>query len=320
MTRGLLLWASTNPWMSERLPRLGFVQRAVRRFMPGESAEDALREAQTLAGSGASTILTLLGENLKAEREAQEVADHYLRVIADVRKRGLDCEISVKLTQLGIDLNPALALGHVRTLVKASQDGGGGSASAAGSGRPLTLWIDMESSAYVDRTLEVYRAVRAEHENVGLALQAYLHRTPADLDALLPIKPIIRLVKGAYLEPETVALAKKREVDAAYQRLAKKLLQERKAGRVGRPDIATHDSRIVGDVTRLARELEMPKNAYEFAMLYGIGVAQQRHLIGQGYSVRILISYGEAWFPWYMRRLAERPANLWFVVKQITKG
>jgi proline dehydrogenase len=178
----------------------------------------------------------------------------------------------------------------------------------------------MESSAYVDRTLQIYRTVRGEHENVGLALQAYLHRTPADLDALLPLRPTVRLVKGAYLEPASVALTKKREVDAAYQRLAKRLLRERKSGRVGRPAIATHDPRIIGDVTRLARELELPKNAYEFAMLYGISQGQQRHLLGQGYSLRILISYGEAWFPWYMRRLAERPANLWFVAKQMVKG
>jgi proline dehydrogenase len=114
-------------------------------------------------------------------------------------------------------------------------------------------------------------------------------------------------------------MTKKREVDAAYQRLAKRLLQERKAGRVGPPDIATHDPRIIGDVTRMARELELPKDAYEFAMLYGIATAQQRHLLGQGYAVRILISYGDAWFPWYMRRLAERPANLWFVMKQMVK-
>jgi proline dehydrogenase len=177
----------------------------------------------------------------------------------------------------------------------------------------------MEASAYVDRTLEVYRSVRRDHGNVGLALQAYLHRTPADLEALLPLRPIVRLVKGAYLEPAALAITRKREVDSAYQRLAKRLLQERKSGRVGRPTIATHDTRIIGDVTRMARELELPMDAYEFGMLYGIGSVQQRHLLAQGYAVRILISYGEAWFPWYMRRLAERPANLWFVVKQMIK-
>jgi proline dehydrogenase len=318
MTRALLLWASTNPWMSERLPRLRFVQRAVRRFMPGEKVEDALEEAERLSRARASTILTLLGENVRTEQEAKGVADHYLRVIGDVRRRGLDCEVSVKLTQLGLDQDPEIALEHVRTLVRASQVPVG-PGNPTSNGRALTLWIDMESSSYVERTLHVYRTVRREHENVGLALQAYLHRTASDLDALLPLEPTVRLVKGAYLEPATVAMTRKREVDAAYQRLAKRLLQERKAGRVGRPDIATHDARIIGDVTRLARELELPKDAFEFAMLYGIATSEQRHLLGQGYLLRVLISYGDAWFPWYMRRLAERPANLWFVMKQMVK-
>jgi proline dehydrogenase len=316
--RPLLLWASTNPWMRERLPRYGFVQRAVRRFMPGEHADDALREAEQLGREGAATILTLLGENVDSDSEAEAVTDHYLGVLQEVRSRGLDAEVSVKLTQLGLDASLERALERVRTLTSASAQAGSASSSGKAA-RPLTLWIDMESSAYVERTLDLYRAVRREHENVGIALQAYLRRTPSDLEALLPLKPIIRLVKGAYLEPTDVAIAQKREVDAAYHVLVKRLLRERKAGRVGRPSIATHDARIVGDVTRMARELELPKDAYEFAMLYGIGTGQQRHLLGQGYRLRVLISYGEAWFPWYMRRLAERPANLLFVAKQMVK-
>jgi proline dehydrogenase len=309
MLRSALLWASTNPWMKERLPRYGFVRRAVRRFMPGEEAEDALAESQRLAQRGATTIVTLLGENVATEDEAQQVVEHYLGVLDDVRRRGLDTEVSVKLTQLGLDLSPDLALDGVRTLADASQ------------GDPsLTLWIDMEASPYVDRTLDLFRRVRKDHENVGVALQAYLHRTEADLESLLPLEPAIRLVKGAYLEPPAVAHPKKRTVDAAYQRLAKRLLRERKLGRVGRPAIATHDSRILGEVTRMARELELARDQYEFEMLYGIAADQQQHLLSQGYPLRVLISYGEAWFPWYMRRLAERPANVWFVVKQLGKG
>ena len=317
MMRPMLLWASTNPWMRERLPRYGFVQRAVRRFMPGERAEDALREADRLGREGAATILTLLGENVDTDAEAQRVVEHYLGVLEEVKRRGLDAEVSVKLTQLGLDQNPELALERVRTLAKASA--AIVPPATGGTSRPLTLWIDMESSAYVDRTLEVFRSVRSDYANVGVALQAYLHRTPADLEALLPLEPIVRLVKGAYLEPATVAHEKKRQVDAAYHTLVKRLLRERKNGRVGRPSIATHDARITGDVTRMARELELPKDAYEFAMLYGIGTGQQRHLLSQGYRLRVLISYGEAWFPWYMRRLAERPANLLFVAKQMVK-
>jgi len=317
MMRPLLLWASTNPYLSRRLPRYGFVRRAVRRFMPGETPEAALVEAERLRERGAPTIVTLLGENIEAESEARAVVDHYLGVLEDVRRRGLDAEVSVKLTQLGLDLSPDLALEGVRTLAKASRDGPG---EEAGEGGRLTLWIDMESSAYVDRTLDLFRTVRKDHENVGVALQAYLLRTENDFESLLPLEPSIRLVKGAYLESPQVAYPKKRQVDAAFQRIAKRMLRERKAGRMGRPAIGTHDPRILGDVTRMARELDLPRDAYEFEMLYGIGTEQQEHLLSQGYVLRVLISYGAAWFPWYMRRLAERPANLWFVVKQMARG
>ena len=284
------------------------MQRAVHRFMPGEKAEDALRESEAFVKRGASTIVTLLGENVETEVEAQRVVEHYLGLLDDVRRRGLDTEVSVKLTQLGLDLSPDLALDGVRALAAASQ-----------GDPPLTLWIDMEASAYVDRTLDLFRQVRKDYENVGVALQAYLHRTEADLEALLPLEPAIRLVKGAYLEPPEVAYAKKRSVDAAFQRLVRRMLRERKAGRMGRPAIATHDARILGEATRIARELELGREAFEFEMLYGIANDQQQHLLTQGYTLRVLISYGSAWFPWYMRRLAERPANVWFVLKQMAK-
>jgi len=315
MIRLLLLWASTNPWLSARLPRYGFVRRAVRRFMPGERPEDALREVERLrTEDGGSAILTLLGENVDSEADARAVVDHYLGVLSDIGARGLDAEVSVKLTQLGLDLDPDLALENVRTLVRAS------AARAAGGkpgGGPLTLWLDMESSAYVDRTLDVYRAVRRDHENVGVALQAYLHRTEDDLASLLPLEPSIRLVKGAYLEPASVAYPNKRDVDGAFHRLTRTLLQERALGRSGRPAIATHDVRLVQEAMRMARELDLEPDAWEFQMLYGIGVPEQQRILARGATLRVLISYGEAWFPWYMRRLAERPANLWFVLRQI---
>jgi proline dehydrogenase len=245
MIRRVLLWSSTNRWMSTRLPRLAFVKRAVRRFMPGERSEDALREADRLGQLGFPTIVTLLGENIDQEAEAQAVVDHYRAVIQDIARRGVDAEVSVKLTQLGVDLSTDLALRSVRTLIEDSARVK--VRRADGSEAPLTLWIDMESSAYVDRTLEVYRAVRAERENVGVAIQAYLRRTPADIDSLIPLKPTIRLVKGAYLEPSAVAFPEKPEVDRAFHTLMKRLLEERRAGRMGRPSIATHDQRILGE-------------------------------------------------------------------------
>ncbi len=309
MLRRTLLWASRSPSLAERLPRYAFVRRAVRRFMPGEEPADALDEAGRLQEGGAATIVSLLGENVDSSQGASDVAEHYQGVLLAVTDRALDAEVSVKLTHLGLDLSPDLALEHVRTLAAAS--------ASADQDRPRTLWLDMESSAYVDRTLDLYRTLRREHENVGVCLQAYLRRTEADLEALLPLRPTIRLVKGAYLEPADVAHPKKRTVDAQYRRLAERLLRERKLDRVGRPAIATHDSRIVAEVARMADELELPTERYEFEMLYGIALGQQRTLLERGYALRVLISYGAAWFPWYMRRLAERPANLAFVIKQM---
>jgi proline dehydrogenase len=300
--RRALLWASTNPLLAERLPRYEFVKRATKRFMPGEELDDALREAQRLGESGVASTITLLGENVSTAQEADEVTDHYLEALEAVRARGVDAEISIKLTQLGLDQGIEAATDRVRSLVAATSS---------------VVWIDMESSTYVDRTLEVFRAARGGADNVGVCLQSYLRRTKDDLDALLPLDPSIRLVKGAYNESPSVAFSKKGEVDQNYVRLASALLRARAQGGQGRPIFGTHDPRMIGEAGRLAHELGVERSAYECSMLFGIQRAQQERLARSGHTVRILISYGSAWFPWYMRRLAERPANMWFVVKQL---
>jgi len=302
MLRQALLWASTNPMLAERLPRFGFVRRATRRFMPGEHLDDAAAAAAELGKSGIGSTLTLLGENLRSESEADEVLGHYREVLAAVQQRGIDAEISVKPTQLGLDFGVAGARDRLATLVRAT-----------GS----TVWIDMEASRYVDATLEIYRSLRRELPNVGVCLQAYLHRTEADLDALLPLDPSIRVVKGAYQEPASVAMPSKSDVDRSFVRIASRLLQARAKGGTGRPVIASHDPRMIAEAGRLAIELGLSKGTLEYALLYGIARSEQQRLARNGHRVRVLISYGEAWFPWYMRRLAERPANLWFVAKQI---
>lgn len=304
MLRNALLWASTNPFMAERLPRYGFVKRATRRFMPGEELDDALAEARALQEDGIAATVTRLGENVSTAEEADEVVAHYEEVLDTVRARGLDTEVSVKLTQLGLDRSTDDARDRLVRLVRAA-------------GPSSLLWVDMEASEYVDRTLEIFRSVREDHQNVGLCLQAYLHRTRSDLEDLLPLHPAIRLVKGAYREPPEVAFARKADVDQNFVRLTGMLLQARRRNEAGRPVLGTHDPRMVGEANRMAHELELPKDAYEFAMLYGIQTAEQRRLARGGYQMRVLISYGSAWFPWYMRRLAERPANVWFVVKQM---
>jgi proline dehydrogenase len=298
------LWASTSPFLARRLPRYGFVRRATRRFMPGERLEDALSAAEGLHAEGAPTTLTLLGENVTAAAEADAVSDHYLQVLDAVRARGLDTEVSVKPTQLGLDLGFDDARKRMERIVRASD--------------PATVvWMDMESSALVDATLELFRAVRQANANVGLCLQAYLRRTEEDLEALLPLSPSIRLVKGAYREPAGVAFPRKADVDRNFVRLADRLLQARAEGRVGRPVLGTHDSRMISEAERSAREVGLGRNDWEVAMLYGIRTDEQVRLIRSGLTVRVLISYGTHWFPWYMRRLAERPANVWFVMKQL---
>jgi proline dehydrogenase len=299
-----LLWASTNPFLAERLPKYRFVQDATRRFMPGEHVDDALREAARLSGLRIATTLTLLGEHVESAAAADAVLAHYLDVLARVREKGLSAEVSVKPSQIGLGQGSEGAAARLERLL-------------AAAGTASTVWIDMEGSAFVDATLELFKAARRRQDNVGLCLQAYLRRTPADLEGLLDLKPAIRLVKGAYMEPDSVAFSRKAEVDQSFVRLAGILLRARKNGTVGRPIIATHDTRMIGEANRVAFELNLPKDAYEVSMLYGIRRQEQERLARNGYTVRVLISYGEAWFPWYMRRLAERPANVLFVLKQM---
>ncbi len=178
----------------------------------------------------------------------------------------------------------------------------------------------MEDSSYVDRTIELYRRLRADHDNVTLCLQAYLHRTAADLAALLPLAPVIRLVKGAYNEPHDVAYRRKKDVDASFLRLADILIQESSRANGTRAIFGTHDPRMIVAVCRRAEEIGLPRESYEFQMLYGIQRGAQLRLAENGYAMRVLISYGESWFPWFMRRLAERPANVMFVVRNLVRG
>lgn len=302
MLRSLLLWGSENAFLSRRMPRYRFVQRAVRRFMPGEEMEDALREASRLAEGGKGTVITLLGENVTAEQEATEVVEHYLSALEALAAGDFDVEISVKLTQLGLDLDRELAEANLRSLVEAS----------ARQGR--LVWVDMESSGYVDRTLQLFESVRSDHEHVGVCLQSYLRRAADDLERLLNKGAAVRLVKGAYAEPASVAFPRKRDVDKAYYRLACRLLDQ--APLRARAAFGTHDMALVERIRDVGRERRIADRELEFQMLYGIGTADQDRLAREGHAVRVLISYGSAWFPWYMRRLAERPANLGFVVRK----
>ncbi|HIF07345.1 MAG TPA: proline dehydrogenase [Gemmatimonadetes bacterium] len=304
MLRGLLLWGSENAFLAERMARLAFVHRAVRRFMPGETSEDAIEEAEKLSASRITSMLTLLGEKVTDAEEAAEVTQHYQGVLEAVAERELNAEISVKPTQLGIDIGSELAAANLETIL------------ATAEARGQFVWIDMESSEYVDRTLHLYLTARARYVNTGVCLQAYLYRTAEDLAGLLPAKPSIRLVKGAYAEGPEAAYPKKKDVDENYLKLARTLLEEVRESGV-RVAFATHDERLFQTIEDEAAERGIDRGDLEIQMLYGIGTARQMALAAKGYKVVVLISYGTAWFPWYMRRLAERPANLWFVIRKV---
>jgi len=304
LTRRLLLRASRSAWLARTLRRRAFFRRAVRRFLPGEHVGAALDTAAALARDGIGSVLTQLGEQVTNRAEAAAVRDQYLRLFDEIRSRDLPAEISVKLTHLGLDVNPKACLQDLLAL------------AARAAAAKSFLWIDMEESRYVDATLELYRAVRAARPDVGVCLQAYLRRTPADLEGLLPLAPAIRVVKGAYNEPPDVAFPKKRDVDAAYAVLAGRLLERAAAG-AARVVLGTHDLDLIERLQARALALGVTGSGYEVHMLYGIRAAAQRALAQQGVPVRVLISYGTHWFPWYMRRLAERPANVWFVMRHL---
>lgn len=303
--RRLLLWMARNQWLRRNIPRLWFAKRAVRRFMPGEDAGSALDAAAKFKADGITSEFTRLGENVTSFEEADAVVEHYLGLWDEIAARGLDGEISVKLTQLGYDLDVERTLEQTRRLA----------AKAAEQGR--TLWVDMEGSDYCEGTIAFYERLKSTHPNTGLCLQAYLHRTAADVQRLLPLDPAIRLVKGAYAEPPTIALQKKDEVDSSFVALAVALLEGAKAGRNVRLGLGTHDVRLIEQIAQRTAAMGLRKTSFEVQMLYGIRMDEQRRLASEGYLVRDLIAYGEAWYPWYMRRLAERPANVIFALRQI---
>ncbi len=302
--RSVLLAASQNRWLRERGTRYWFMRRTVSRFLPGEKLDDALAAARELQQAGIGAVLTHLGENISDRGEAESVATHYLGVLDRIRALALPAEISVKPTQLGLDLDKEFCYANLEKLI----------AHARGNS---TVWIDMEDSSYVDRTLELYRRARSRFPNVGVCLQAYLYRTAKDLAALLPLGPAIRLVKGTYLEPASRAFPRKRDVDENFFALAQQLLSD-EARRAGvRAAIATHDRNLIRRTIEFAESRGLPKSAYEFQMLFGIQRAEQKRLAEGGWKSIVLISYGSFWFPWFMRRLAERPANVLFLLRSV---
>jgi proline dehydrogenase len=276
----------------------------VARFMPGETLDDAIDAARELKSKNIHTVLTHLGENISDANEAEHVVSHYSHVIEALHSRNLETEISVKLTQLGLDLSPQICEQNLRRLLVAVDPA-------------RTLWIDMEASTYVDATITIYRALLAEFPNTGICLQAYLRRTSSDIGSLLPMKPSIRLVKGAYSESAEIAWIKKSDIDSNYFTIAQELLRAQTNGVLRRAAFATHDPKLIRGITDFACAQNIPKRKVEFQMLYGIQRAEQERLANGGWRSGVLIAYGDFWYPWFVRRLAERPANLWLLLRNL---
>ena len=288
--RSTLLGLSHNPWLGKRLPNSSAGRRAARKFMPGERLEDAIQAGKRLQKDRIAVVLTELGEDITDAGDAQRAAQGYEVALDALAAAGLDTHVSVKPTHLGLLLDPGDTAERISALAEkaASLDG--------------MVFIDMEGSNLVDRTLDLYEKVKRQHGNVGLCLQAYLRRTPADVERLLPLEPRIRLVKGTYREPEEIAFQSRHEVSEAYERVARQLV-------AGGADV-----RLASQDVDLLRRLDLD---CEIQMMYGVRASDQRRLAAEGKRLRVLISYGSEWFAWYMRRLAERPANLWFALRAV---
>ncbi len=307
ISRSILLWMSENNFLKREIPKLKFVQKAIRKFMPGETEHDALNEAANLLSEKIGITFTKLGENIIQISEAENVKNHYLDLIELIKKKNLNIELSIKLTQLGFDLSEEKCFAFCNELADSVKNKLGN-----------TLFIDMEGSAYTQRTIDFYNKLKITNENVGLCLQAYLYRTETDLKNLLQENTKIRLVKGAYREAKEIAFPKKVDVDKNYLELSKILLQSIKE-KNSRVIFGTHDEILIEKIIKEGKYLNLSKEKLEFQMLYGIKNNYIRNLVKRGYKGSILIAYGNSWYAWYMRRLAERPANIWFVLKNIFK-
>ena len=304
LMRSVLLAASQNKWLRENAVNYPFVRRSVSRFMPGESLDAAMEAARGLEQKRIASVFTNLGENVKDRAEALRVADHYIEVLKRIHDAGMHTEISVKLTQLGLDLSPDFCFENLDKIIAEEK-------------KAAIVWVDMEASPYVDATLDIYKRALAKYLNVGICLQAYLYRTQKDVEALLPLRPSIRLVKGAYKEPPEIAYPKKQDVDENYFSLAQTMMAEQKNGRCIRAAFGTHDVKLIRRLAEHASQQGLQKNNFEVQMLYGIQREEQERLAREGYRSGVLVAYGTYWYPWFVRRLAERPANLWFMARNL---
>ncbi len=303
MLRPILLSLSRDKHLRRWLEQSQLSRHLTARFIAGHTLEDEIRVARAVSADGFFASLDFLGENVTSAEEAARCRDNYMAALERVRQEHLPASVSIKLTQFGLDLSPNLCLANVRALVARAGEVG------------TRVEIDMESSEYTERTLAIIRQLHTEFPGcVRAVIQAYLYRSEADVRDLSASRIPIRLCKGAYREPASLALQEKSAVDANYRKLMLLLLKEGTY-----PAIASHDERIVREAAEFAVTNGAPSGAFEFQMLYGIRRDLQRELIGRGFRLRLYIPYGDAWYPYFMRRLAERPANLLFLLRNLVR-
>lgn len=298
--RALFLWLAGRRWVARLTLRTPFVRRVALRFVAGTTLDQAVEAVRALNASGMSATLDHLGEAVTDRATAERAAAAYVATIERIHAEQLDANVSLKLTQMGLDLGTDLCLEVLRPVAEASR------------GHAIFVRVDMESHEYTVRTLEVIRALRAEGYDIGPVIQAYLHRSKADVAALASERVRVRVCKGAYAEPESIAWHDRASIGESFVELSRILLEAN-----AYPAIATHDPAMIQAVKRLVAERSIPADRYEFQMLFGIRRDLQAQLVHEGNRVRIYVPFGTEWYPYFMRRLAERPGNVMFVLRSI---
>ncbi len=299
----LWLWVAEKPRIERLVTKSKLTEGIVGRFIAGDDLEDALETIRVLNAKGIGGILDLLGEGVTDPEGAQSASDDYLRAIKRVEETGVDTTISVKPTQLGLSFDKGQCIDHLRRI------------AAEAAAIDMQVEIDVEQSEFVLDTLDVFRILQADYPDMRQAIQAYLRRTPVDLETFSGVKPRIRLVKGAYSEPDEIAFQKKAEIDNQFKFLIEWLFEKGTD-----PGIATHDSKLIDYARFAAVRTGVDKKDFEIQMLYGVRTKLQEELVQQGYRVRTYVPYGSAWYPYLMRRIAERPANLLFFLRTLVRG
>lgn len=303
--RDLFLALSTNNGVRNFVVHFPLSRRVTRRFVAGETLDEAIAVVKKLNKEGILVTFDQLGESVTTEAEARQAKDGYLRALDAIAANQVSSQVSVKLTQMGLDLSPDLCLDNMREILR--------KAKAIGT----LVTVDMEDSHYTQKTLNLFKTLREEFDNVGIVLQSYLYRSEEDMQALLALGANVRLCKGAYKEPAEVAFPRKADVDANYRKLAQIFLDANGNSNGAYLDIASHDEKMIAWAKEYTTAHQVKRQRFEFQMLYGIRSDLQRQLAQEGYTMRVYVPYGTHWYPYFMRRLAERPANVIFLVSNL---